>query len=498
MEHLICREFSQADAYIVPFSSPARRIVSLGTALDSAVDTALDQRFKADPGEIMALTVPLEGKLVDVVLVGLGGAALSPRRLLLNVAPAFRRCRELGAAHIAVALDNMPELCANGDLFETVCRLPELVGYSNTGLKTNPHTKEFDTISFVTAAEGLQERMEAAVACAQGTVIARRLCNQPASIQTPMSLAQDAAKIGGHLGFEVEILERPAIEALGMESYLSVARGAKNTPPALIVMRYLKGGNAPTVGFIGKGLVYDSGGYSLKSTENMKNMFDDMGGAAAVVGAMSAIASRKLPVNVIGVVAACENKLSYDSYTPGDIIGSMAGKTIEVANTDAEGRLTLADAVTYAIRRENCDVLVDIATLTGTARSAVGKFSSAVLSNDDALYETLKRAAFQSGEKVWRLDADEEMLSCLNSAVADIRNTAGSPGDGGGCILAGLFIREFIENKPWLHIDMASVNFRAEPLPYSPKGATGYGAALLYYLAQNLPQYYIETRENGT
>lgn len=274
-----------------------------------------------------------------------------------------------------------------------------------------------------------------------------------------------------------------------MESFLAVARGAKNTPPVLIVMRYLQGGDAPIIGYVGKGIVYDSGGYSLKSNANMKNMFDDMGGAAAVIGAMSAIANQKLPVNVVGVIAACENKLSYDSYTPGDIIGSMAGKSIEVTNTDAEGRLTLADAITYAIRKERCDILVDIATLTGAAKAAVGKYSSAVITNDDVLYAALRHAAYCSSEKVWRLDADEEMRVCLNSSVADIKNASGATTDGGGCILAGLFLQEFTEKKPWLHIDMAGVNFRAEPPAFSASGATGYGAALLFYLARELQKY---------
>mgnify|MGYP002532372826 CR=1 FL=1 len=227
----------------------------------------------------------------------------------------------------------------------------------------------------------------------------------------------------------------------------------------------------------------------LRGNAAKEKTVDDMGGAAAVIGAMSAIANQKLPVNVVGVIAACENKLSYDSYTPGDIIGSMAGKSIEVTNTDAEGRLTLADAITYAIRKERCDILVDIATLTGAAKAAVGKYSSAVITNDDVLYAALRHAAYCSSEKVWRLDADEEMRVCLNSSVADIKNASGATTDGGGCILAGLFLQEFTEKKPWLHIDMAGVNFRTEPPAFSASGATGYGAALLFYLTRELQKY---------
>lgn len=481
--------FPSADAYILPFASPAKRHISLGKELDDAIDLALERHFQAGAGEVKALMVPVAGKLIQLVFSGFGEMPLIPRKLYLNAAKAFRLCKDAGAECVAVALDNLPALCEDADLFETVGRLPLLVNYVNTGRKTNPKVKAFREVCFVSEHTGLNDRMQAAIDCAEGTVIARTLCNQPASFQTPHSLAEDAAKLGAECGFSTEILEQPQIEALGMDSFLSVAHGAKNTPPALIVMRYLQGGDAPVVGYVGKGLVYDSGGYSLKSNANMKNMFDDMGGAAAVIGAMSAIARQKLPVNIIGVVAACENKLSYDSYVPGDIIGSMAGKSIEVTNTDAEGRLTLADAITYAIRKEGCDVIVDIATLTGAAKAAVGKYSSAVISNDDALYTALQKAAYSSSEKVWRLDADEEMRSCLNSAVADIKNASGATTDGGGCILGGLFLQEFVEKKRWIHIDMAGVNFRAEPPAFTTTGATGYGAALLFYLARELPQY---------
>ena len=489
MKQTICNVFPSADAYILPFASPAKRHISLGKELDDAIDLALEWHFQAGAGEVKTLMVPVAGKLIQLVFSGFGEMPLMPRKLYLNAAKAFRMCKDAGAECVAVALDNLPALCEDADLFETVCRLPLLVNYANTGRKTNPKVKAFREVCFVSEHMGLNDRMQAAIDCAEGTVIARTLCNQPASFQTPHSLAEDAAKLGAECGFSTEILEQPQIEALGMDSFLSVARGAKNTPPALIVMRYLQGGDAPVVGYVGKGLVYDSGGYSLKSNANMKNMFDDMGGAAAVIGAMSAIARQKLPVNIIGVVAACENKLSYDSYVPGDIIGSMAGKSIEVTNTDAEGRLTLADAITYAIRKEGCDVIVDIATLTGAAKAAVGKYSSAVISNDDALYTALQKAAYSSSEKVWRLDADEEMRSCLNSAVADIKNASGATTDGGGCILGGLFLQEFVEKKRWIHIDMAGVNFRAEPPAFTTTGATGYGAALLFYLARELPQY---------
>lgn len=495
MKQTICRAFPAADAYIVPCMTPPARTVSLGEALDAAIDVAIAARFDASTGAMTELTLPVDGRLATVILFGLGEALPTPRKLYVSLAKAFRRCKELGARSLAFALDNAPALRDDADLFETVCRLPELVNYTNVGLKTNPSPKAFEEVSFVTAADGLEARMLAAADCARGTVYARLLTNEPASVQTPESLGEHARRLGSEYGFDVEILHQPEIEEIGMKCFLSVARAARNTPPVVIVMRHMHGGDAPTVAFIGKGIVYDSGGYCLKSNANMKNMFDDMAGAGAVIGAMTAIAKQNLPVNVIGVIAACENRISFDAYGPGDVIGSMSGKTIEVGNTDAEGRLTLADAVTFAIQKEKCDVIVDIASLTGAAKGAVGKYSSAVMCSDDALFDAAKAAAFQSCEKIWRLDTDCEMAASLDSAVADIRNVAG-PEDGGGCIVAGLFIQAFTEKKPWLHIDMAGVNYRAEAPAFSSKGATGYGAALLFYLARNLNQYFAAAQEN--
>ena len=212
-------------------------------------------------------------------------------------------------------------------------------------------------------------------------------------------------------------------------------------------MRYLNGGDSPRIGLVGKGIVYDSGGYSIKTTPGMKNMFDDMGGAAAVIGAMTAVADQKLKANVIGVIAACENKIAADAYVPGDIIGSMSGKTIEVISADAEGRLTLADAVTYIQRKESCRFVADIATLTGSAKTAVGKYSAAVLTNNEELYTSAREASRLSAEKIWLLDNDREMLPCIKTPVADLKNAGNATMDGGGCMLGGMFVGEFIENN---------------------------------------------------
>ncbi|MBP5212370.1 MAG: leucyl aminopeptidase family protein, partial [Pyramidobacter sp.] len=235
---------------------------------------------------------------------------------------------------------------------------------------------------------------------------------------------------------------------------------------------------------VGKGICFDSGGYSLKN--NMRAMFDDMGGAAAALGALRTAALTRLPANLTVVIAACENLISEDAYVPGDIIGSMSGRSVEMLNADAEGRLTLADAITYALREENAAAVVDIATLTGAAAGAVGRRSAVVMSDRDCLMRAVREAALLSCEKVWLLPCDEELRPQLDTPFADLRNSVPGNPQGGGAIIAGLFLREFAEKKPWLHIDMAPVCYFPDGAPASGKGATGWGASLLYHFVKCL------------
>jgi leucyl aminopeptidase len=308
------------------------------------------------------------------------------------------------------------------------------------------------------------------------------MVNEPANFMTPLQLADEAVKAGKKFGFETEIKDEIEIKELGMEAFLQVAKGSI-IPPRLIVMRY--NGNQDgkeKLGLVGKGLTYDSGGYSLKSSDGMLTMKCDMGGSAAVIGAMSAIAGNKLKVNVVGVVAACENMLSGSAYRPGDIIGSMGGKSIEVINTDAEGRLTLIDAVHYAQEKEGVNKIVDIATLTGGAMVALGTVRSAVLSNNDDFYSQLESASDECGEKVWRMPTDDEYKELLKSPIADMKNSGGK---GASAVTAGLFIEAYIKDIPWLHIDIAGKAFTDKIKYYSPKGGTGLGVRMLYNLAEN-------------
>lgn len=307
--------------------------------------------------------------------------------------------------------------------------------------------------------------------------LARDMVNEPANVVYPDTLAELAKKAALQYGFSIEIFNLDKLRRIKMEAFLAVAKGSK-LEPRLIIMRYQGNpdGRHDTIALIGKGLTYDSGGYSLKPTQGMANMKTDMAGAAAVIGTMAAISTLKLKVNVTAIIAACENMVSGEAYRVGDIIRSMSGKTIEVLNTDAEGRLTLVDAITYAIEREHAAKIIDIATLTGAAVSALGTSISAVITNDQQWYAELEEAANITGENVWQLPNYPEYKKLLKSEIADIKNVGGQ---WGGAITAALFIQEFVEDLPWLHIDIAGPSSTDKESGYHSYGGTGVGVRLL-------------------
>jgi len=316
----------------------------------------------------------------------------------------------------------------------------------------------------------------------EATNLARDLVNEPANVLTPERLAQEAQKAGEKYGFAVEVFAGEALAQLGMEAFLAVGKASVNSP-RLIVMRHLGDPANPdrVLGLVGKGMTFDSGGLSLKQAKGMETMKFDMAGAAAVIGAMGALAREEVPLNVVAVVAACENLVSGTGYRPGDIIGTMAGKTVLVESTDAEGRLTLADAVHYIISREKASVVVDVATLTGAVIVALGHLTTGVLTNDQDLYARLQEAAHKSGERVWQLPSFPEYREQNKTPYADLRNVGGREA---GTITAGLFIAEFVQDKPWLHLDIAGTAFAEKDGDYLTQGATGVGVRLLYHFAE--------------
>jgi leucyl aminopeptidase len=327
-----------------------------------------------------------------------------------------------------------------------------------------------------------REMIQEHVLLAESTIIARDLSNEPANILTPVELADRAKGFGEDYGFVVEVLDKAQIEKEGMKAYLSVA-AASDQEPRFIIMRY-RGDELTkkTYGFVGKGLTYDAGGLSIKPTSGMLTMKDDMSGGSAVIGLMVACAKNKLKVNVTAVIAACENMISGRSYKPGDIIGTRGGKSIFIGNTDAEGRLTLVDAIDYILTKENVDSIVDIATLTGSALHCLGRTTSAVCTNNIEMYGVLERASEKSDERVWQMPIFDDYREQLKHHEADLKNVGGKP----GMITAAAFIEKFVKEQPWIHIDIAGTSWCEKETGYQGKGATGVGVRLLYHYLKEL------------
>jgi leucyl aminopeptidase len=314
---------------------------------------------------------------------------------------------------------------------------------------------------------------------AEATNLARDMGNEPANYMTPSQMAETAKEIAGKYNVEIEVFDREDMEMMGMGALLGVARGSSQ-PPKLIILSY-RGGESPekTLGFLGKGITFDSGGISIKPSEGMADMKDDMAGAAAVMTAIGAIAQLKPKINVTAIIPATENLPSGTALKPGDVLKAMNGKTIEVISTDAEGRLILADALSYA-QKLGLSSLIDLATLTGACRVALGLLYSGLFGNDQDLIDKVLRAAEITGEKMWHMPMPEEYKEQIKSEIADVKNTGNRYG---GAITAALFLAEFVDNTPWVHIDIAGPRLSNKENGYIVKGATGFGVRTLIELA---------------
>ncbi len=479
-------EFSHSSKVIMVFEDV--EIISCDNIAHITKCLKEEKHFSGKKNEIYTLTNVENNGIVKSIFVGLGEYKHFNVDLIRNVSA--KVMKEITAQKIVDVDFYINKLSENMD--EIIKAITEAIVMSTYKFNKYKSDKESEVLEEVTLVvndecdiKALMDKVDEGYAVAEGNLLARELVNEPANILTPAELAERVANIGSKYGFEVEILNRKEIENLEMEAFISVGKGSANEPK-LIIMRYM--GNPEEknniLGFVGKGLTFDAGGYCLKTAPNMWQMKSDMGGAGAVIGAMSSIARMKLKKNVIAVVAACENLISGTAYRPGDIINTMNGKTIEVLNTDAEGRLTLVDAVTYIIRRERATKIVDIATLTGAVGGALSNVVTGVVANNDDFYEKLEKASKKCDEKVWRFPAFEEYRALLKGNNADLANITAPVG--GGAITAGLFIGEFVEERPWIHLDIAATAF-ADGSPnreYFSKGATGIGSRLLYELAK--------------
>ena len=342
----------------------------------------------------------------------------------------------------------------------------------------NKEERRIDELILVAAAPGSDDELAKGVE--RGRIIgeavnfARELSNEPSSILTPSELAERSKETANRFGLEIDVLDETRMKELGMGALLGVARGS-DEPARLIVLRYSPdeakpmGNDSEVIAIVGKGITFDSGGISIKPAEGMEKMKYDMSGAAAALAAMRAIAQLKPRVNVIGVMPTTENMPSGRAYKPGDVLRAMSGKTIEVINTDAEGRLVLADAVTYAIKL-GATKIIDLATLTGAVSIALGPVNVAILGNDQAFIDELREAAREVGERFWQLPMDADYRELIKSDIADIKNSAGRYA---GTITGAYFIREFAEDTPWCHLDIAGTAWENERKSHMAKGPTG-------------------------
>jgi leucyl aminopeptidase len=472
-------------------------------AVDKALGGALsellgDGDFSCKKGEVFVLRTHGQIGAKRVLLVGLGPAEKFSADVVREVsAAAARAAKSLSElttiAHGAGIGGLDPHTAAQATVEGTILGL-----YRFEKFKKPEEPIKLERLRIIEhSAEKLEQLKRGAQhgqIIAESACFARDLANEPGQSLPPRELARRAQDLAQELGLRCEVFDEKVLEELGMGGILSVGKGS-DEPPRLIVLEYTphpasspvkgegrrEGASRPIV-LVGKGITFDSGGISIKPREGMEAMKYDMSGAAAVLGAMRAIALLKLPVAVVGLIAAAENLPSGKAIKPGDVIKISNGKTVEVTNTDAEGRLVLSDALVYA-QRYNPQAVIDLATLTGACTIALGKEAAGLFSNDEALAQKIQRAAQQTGERVWPLPLYEEYKEIIKSEIADIKNSA-NKGPQAGAAVGAIFLREFV-SYPWAHLDIAGVAYDVESRLYYAKGATGYGVRLLTQLLQS-------------
>lgn len=417
-------------------------------------------KFTGKASEKISMTLVNKKKVIDFIIVGLGEKKkLDAKNIRQYLFDGLKNI----TGKVFVSFDDK-----DLDNMDVIAEVVEHINYKFDKYFSKKK-EEFLEVSYLTdkKAPKLIEGYE----LAKISNIVKDLVNEQAEVLNPKELADRAIKLGKEFGFEVEILDEKKAQKLGMTAYLAVARAAHHRP-YVIVMRYKGDAKSKyTYGLVGKGLTYDTGGLSLKPTESMLTMRCDMGGAATMIGAMCSIAKMKLKKNVTCVVAACENSIGPNAYRPGDILTAMNGKTIEVTNTDAEGRLTLADALTYIVRKEKVNEVIDAATLTGAVMVALGEDVTGVFTNDDKMAKKVIDASENWNEYFWQMPMFDIFKKNLKSPYADMQNTGVR---WGGSTNAAKFLEEFIDDTKWVHLDIAGTAWASGANPYySQKGATG-------------------------
>jgi leucyl aminopeptidase len=474
-------------------TAPGGGTGAVDRALDGAISRLIqDGEITGKRGEITLIHTFGKIPAGRVAVLGLGKQEKfdldAVRDLTADAARSLRRIGMTEAATIThgagiAGLD--PEACAQAMAEGAVLGLYTFTRHKSTNEDNDKKLRSLTLVEHDAGkVEALRRGVERGVILAEAANLARDLANEPSNFMTPTELAARAQAVADEVGLECQILDREEMVELGMGALLGVAQGS-HQPPKFIVLHYR--GDPSTdhaVGFVGKGITFDTGGISIKPAAGMEEMKGDMSGAGAVIAAMQAIGRLKPRINVTAIAPATENMPGGGAIKPGDVLRAMNGKTIEVVNTDAEGRLILADGLSYA-RRLDLSPIVDVATLTGAITVALGNVAMGVMSNDDALVEQLKTAAGRAGEKIWQLPMYEEYKKQIRSEVADMKNSGGRPA---GSITAAWLLREFVDTTPWAHIDMAGVDNYDKVEGVLVKGASGIPVRTLVNLALLLAQ----------
>ncbi|MDR0268826.1 leucyl aminopeptidase [Paenibacillus sp.] len=470
------------DAFIVLVSPQGIQGGSMRQVWNSMLLPLMESHlFQAEPFQTYAVPLQGRGEYRTVIFVGAGERPLTSEELRVAAAQAARMAMKMRAKKLAWELSS-PLLAFSVEQDASLAAQALTEGLILGAYRPKQYKKHSSSFQGIEQLIFLREGQAAAAevpewekgigrgrAYAESTCLARDLTNLPGNFLVPEDLAGAALKVAEKHGFEASVLGEKELKELGMGGLIAVGQGSVH-PPRLIVIKYQgKTEWGDVIGLVGKGITFDTGGISLKRRVGMEEMISDMGGAATVLGVMNALGALRPAVNVVMVIPTAENMPAGNAFKPGDIIRSFSGRTIEILNTDAEGRVVLADGMTYA-RQQGAVKLIDVATLTGAVLSALGDVATGAVTNDDVMLEEFILASKRSGEKVWPLPAYKEFWDMLKSDVADIKNSTGSRG---GTITAGLFIGTFTEGLPWIHLDIAGTAFLNKERGVNPKGATG-------------------------
>ena len=473
-------------------AEPLLALLTTSDAITNAAAKVLASgEFKATAGETLLLHVPSGLKAERLLIVGLGKAkSLSVNEVRRGAGTALRAAKPLALRSMAIAfpedhalddehLETLPCTLLSRALVEGA----ELAEKDWDTYRSERKDRAVRALSILvngaeksTRAE-IQHGFEDGLIVANAQNFARSLVNEPGNVLTPTELGRRTAAMCLEVSLSCEVYSTEKLQELGMGAFAAVAQGSEE-PPALIVMTYepqlakgeTRAANAPVMGLVGKGITFDTGGISIKPADGMEKMKYDMAGAAAMIGAMRAIAQLKPKVKVIGVICSAENMPDGKAYRPGDVLTGMSGKTIEVVNTDAEGRLVLADGLHYA-KTLGCTHLIDAATLTGACVVALGTLNAGLFSNDEEAWERFQTGAKTSGEGFWRLPCTDDYKDQIKSQIADMMNTGKNRY--GGAISAAMFLKEFVGETPWVHLDIAGCAWNDESKSWIANGPSG-------------------------